>query len=59
MRKRQIGVDVLVKDYFWHQVQERYVYSFDCPACRQTRVVTELGIVQCDCGSWLIVNNER
>ena len=59
MQKRQIGVEVVVKDHFWHEAQSRYVYAFDCPACDQSRVIADLGIFRCDCGSWLIVTNQR
>jgi hypothetical protein len=59
MVKRQIGVEVLIKDYFWNDAHGRYVYSFDCPACKRTRMVPELGIYRCDCDSWLIVTNQR
>jgi hypothetical protein len=59
MQKRQIGVEVLVKDHFWNEAHGRYVYAFDCPACKQVRLITELGIHRCDCGSWLIVTNQR
>jgi hypothetical protein len=59
MPKRQIGVEVLVKDYAWNDAYGRYVYSFDCPACEQRRLVAELGIYRCECGSWLIVTNQR
>ena len=33
MVKRQIGVEVLVTDYFWNEASGKYVYSFQCPAC--------------------------
>ncbi|MGA9770285.1 MAG: hypothetical protein WBV94_14700 [Blastocatellia bacterium] len=59
MTKRQIGVEVRVKDHFWNDAHGRYVYSFDCPACKQSRVIPEPGIYRCDCGSWLIVTNQR
>ena len=59
MQKRQIGVEVLVKDHFWNEAHGRYVYAYDCPACRQPKLVAELGIHRCDCGSWLIVTNQR
>jgi hypothetical protein len=59
MRKRQIGVEVLVKDYFWNEAHGRYVYAFDCPACKQSKLIPQLGIHRCDCGSWLIVTNQR
>jgi hypothetical protein len=57
--KRQIGVEVRVKDHFWNDANGRYVYSFDCPACDQSRIIPEPGIYRCDCGSWLIVTNQR
>lgn len=56
--KRQIGVEVRVKDHFWNDAHGRYVYSFDCPACNQLRIILEPGIYRCDCGSWLIVTNQ-
>ncbi|HVG21527.1 MAG TPA: hypothetical protein VNI02_20990 [Blastocatellia bacterium] len=59
MLKRQIGVEVLIKDHFWNEAHGRYVYSFHCPACKQLRVIHNLGIYRCDCGSWLIVTNQR
>ena len=59
MPKRQIGVEVLIEDHFWNDTQARYVYSFYCPACSQLRLTPELGIYRCDCGSWLIVTNQR
>jgi hypothetical protein len=59
MQKRQIGIEVLVKDHFWNDAHNRYVYAYDCPACKQSRLVVELGIHRCDCGSWLIVTNQR
>jgi len=59
MPKRQIGVEVLVEDHFWNDAHGRYVYSFHCPACAQMRLTPELGIYRCDCGSWLIVTNQR
>jgi hypothetical protein len=58
MPKRQIGVEVLIKDHFWNESHKQYVYSFDCPGCRQSRVTAKLGIYRCDCGSWLIVTNQ-
>jgi hypothetical protein len=59
MPKRQIGVEVLVEDHFWNDAHSRYVYSFHCPACAELRLTPELGIYRCDCGSWLIVTNQR
>jgi|GEM_PF-5800202 len=59
MTKRQIGVEVLIEDHFWNDNHGRYVYSFHCPACKQLRLTPELGIYRCECGSWLIVTNER
>lgn len=59
MTKRQIGVEVLIEDHFWSETQGCYVYSFHCPACSQLRLVADLGIYRCDCGSWLIVTNQR
>ena len=59
MQKRQIGVEVMIKDQFWNEAHGRYVYAYDCPACKQPRLVSELGIHRCDCGSWLIVTNQR
>ena len=59
MAKRQIGVEVQVKDHFWNDAYGRYVYSFDCPACKQLRIIPEPGIYRCDCGSWLIVTNQK
>jgi len=59
MAKRQIGVEVLVEDHFWNDAHGRYVYSFHCPACAQLRLIPELGIYRCECGSWLIVTNQR
>jgi len=59
MPKRQIGVEVLIEDHFWSESQGRYVYSYHCPACGQLKLVPELGIRRCDCGSWLIVTNQR
>ena len=59
MSKRQIGVEVLVEDHFWNDADGRYVYSFHCPACAQMRLIPNLGIYRCDCGSWLIVTNQR
>jgi len=59
MPNRQIGVEVLIEDHFWNDAQGRYVYSFSCPACNQVRLTPELGIYRCDCGSWLIVTNQK
>jgi hypothetical protein len=59
MPKRQIGVEVLIEDHFWNDEHGRYVYSFHCPACVQLRLTPELGIYRCECGSWLIVTNQR
>ena len=59
MPKRQIGIEVLIEDHFWNDTHSRYVYSFHCPACAQLRMTPELGIYRCDCGSWLIVTNQR
>ena len=59
MPKRQIGVEVLIEDHFWSESQGCYVYSYHCPACGQLKLVPELGIRRCDCGSWLIVTNQR
>ena len=58
MVKRQIGVEVLVTDYFWNEASGKYVYSFQCPACNGLKLTPQLGIYRCDCGSWLIVKNE-
>jgi hypothetical protein len=58
MGKRQIGIEVVVEDHFWHEGDGRYVYSYYCPACRQLRLTPRLGICRCDCGSWLIVTNQ-
>jgi len=59
MPNRQIGVDVLIEDHFWNDAQDQYVYSFHCPACNQLRLTPALGICRCDCGSWLIVTNQK
>lgn len=59
MPKRQIGIEVLIEDHFWNDTHGRYVYSFHCPACAQLRLTPELGIYRCDCGSWLIVTNQK
>ena len=59
MPKRQIGVEVLIEDHLWSEAQSQYVYSFHCPACSQLRLIPDLGIYRCDCGSWLIVTNQR
>lgn len=59
MPKRQIGVEVLIEDHFWNDEHGQYVYSFHCPACVQLKLTPELGIYRCDCGSWLIVTNQR
>jgi hypothetical protein len=58
MPKKRIGVDVLVEDHFWNEAHGRYVYSFYCPGCRQLKIIPELGIHRCDCGSWLIVRDQ-
>jgi hypothetical protein len=59
MPNRQIGVEVLIEDHFWNDAQDQYVYSFHCPACNQLRLTPDLGIYRCDCGSWLIVTNQK
>jgi hypothetical protein len=59
MLKRQIGVEVMIEDHFWNDAHNRYVYSFHCPGCAELRLTPELGIYRCDCGSWLIVTNQR
>jgi hypothetical protein len=59
MPKRQIGVEVLIEDHFWSESRGSYVYSFHCPACGELKLIPELGIHRCDCGSWLIVTNQR
>jgi hypothetical protein len=58
MSKRQIGVEVRATDHYWDDARGCYVFSFECPGCRQSKVITELGIHRCDCGSWLIVTNQ-
>ena len=58
MPKRKIGVEVAAEDHFWNDDQSRYVYSYHCPACRELRIIPELGIHRCDCGSWLIVTDQ-
>jgi len=58
MPKRKIGVEVGTEDHFWSEAQNRYVYSYQCPACRELKIIPELGIHRCDCGSWLIVTDQ-